>query len=853
MLKPFAKDFYDYIILNIIDGLGGDNWIIKNSCMLLFSKLIKNNFALDSIVQKGIPTFIEYFTNKEILKNKIFQILKKEAEIKNNECNDCLILLISFFSKLKSSKSSEINEPDLIKFLNILFELQHKNNKIFRKNLGKVIMNLFGENQHLCYMKIIKYFDDMNNLIIKNNQLIELNSLDFHLNLLKELQINHNFYKLKKNIKSNDIDFESENRSNKNNDYQENIIINIKKIYNTNDFEIKKFMMIKEFIFNLENKISNILDNFNNIFLNDMKNNDNSEYYINQKNIFLNYFQTKSKNNKKLILAFFLLIKKITKFLIKSNEFCKKLDEKTMFENISNKLQNNFNFVNKDNISISKNFFFGTIEKIESESIIIFDFDLINKILEINIKNPFFYKAQRNLFLYYDNIYYQLHKTNSTSNEKSKNHLEIKNFQLEKLNFKNQELILFFFKKFSNSILSIELIYKNALFCFDIFDNKNGTKEIKLNPTFKININIFSKILDFFNKNINNFDINTEKYYELILKMFEYLKSNIHVTKIIKSVLVSISKIMNKLVYSNKYNEIKYNQYDLISQTLDIIQDLCLASNEEKTRFSSLISLENLIEYIICITKNDGYNGVINYLIKNRNIDKDEKNYNNNLIKFINIFIYIFNDEHPEIRSYAVKIFTNFNSFVKLVTLNKSNRISNFSKDNLDNNCVKFSYNSEFIFKKLLKFNTFFINVDLDYNNPIFERFKISFFESIYKQNFYFSKSRAQLNNNNKIFYYEPDNRYLDNIEITSNLLKQIQKIRIKKLDLLEKYVNILKQEKNSKLLSNNIKIMEMLENFIFYFTDNFEKIYFKLEEISSKTNKEDYKEIFKNIRLIIY
>ena len=48
IIKPFVKEFYDDIIMDIINGLQSKNWSIKNACMLMFSRIITNNFLLQN-------------------------------------------------------------------------------------------------------------------------------------------------------------------------------------------------------------------------------------------------------------------------------------------------------------------------------------------------------------------------------------------------------------------------------------------------------------------------------------------------------------------------------------------------------------------------------------------------------------------------------------------------------------------------------------------------------------------------------------------------------------------------------------------------------------------------------------
>jgi hypothetical protein len=179
-LKPFARPFYDFIILKIVDGLTLDNWSVKNACMLLFSKIIKNTFIQIGSTDKGTPSFIEFFNNKDALKNKLFE---KMRNLQNNDCNDCLILLVSLFSKFKLSKNAEINEDSLKEFIQILYTLSNINNKIFRKLLAGSLIKAYGN----CYMnslsQIEQYFSSSNS--ITNNQ------FDFIFNFLNLLILSY--------------------------------------------------------------------------------------------------------------------------------------------------------------------------------------------------------------------------------------------------------------------------------------------------------------------------------------------------------------------------------------------------------------------------------------------------------------------------------------------------------------------------------------------------------------------------------------------------------------------------------------------------------------------------------------
>ena len=107
IIKPYVKEFYDNIIMNIIKGLQSKNWSIKNACMLMFSRIITNNFLLQNEVemQRTLLTFKEYFYDKNNFYNTIIEILSKNN--KDSKLNDCLLLFVTFFTKLRYSKPNE--------------------------------------------------------------------------------------------------------------------------------------------------------------------------------------------------------------------------------------------------------------------------------------------------------------------------------------------------------------------------------------------------------------------------------------------------------------------------------------------------------------------------------------------------------------------------------------------------------------------------------------------------------------------------------------------------------------------------------------------------------------------------
>ena len=186
MIKPYIKIFYDEIIMKIIDGLQSANWSIKNACMLMFSRVIKNNFAVSNSIEdvNNTNTFVEYFMEKKTLYNVVVGILEKN--LNGSELNDCLLLFVTFFTKFKNSKSTEYNDEELNKVQKLLFKMGKKNNKLFRKLLGCAIMKLNG----LQYEKLSSMLEEEINEMTKKEKIEkdEANSKgDFYYNVMNEI------------------------------------------------------------------------------------------------------------------------------------------------------------------------------------------------------------------------------------------------------------------------------------------------------------------------------------------------------------------------------------------------------------------------------------------------------------------------------------------------------------------------------------------------------------------------------------------------------------------------------------------------------------------------------------------
>ena len=196
IIKPFVKEFYDEIIMDIINGLQSKNWSIKNACMLMFSRIITNNFLLqnEAEMQRTLLTFKEYFYDKKEFYNVIIDIISKNNN--DSKLNDCLLLFVTFFTKMRHSKPNEYKNEKLEEIIKLLFSLDKKDNKLFRKLLSSALFKLYGnyyekfvEDIKNKIKEILDKYKDKNIDVIKdNNDYLEINNrIDFYYNLINEL------------------------------------------------------------------------------------------------------------------------------------------------------------------------------------------------------------------------------------------------------------------------------------------------------------------------------------------------------------------------------------------------------------------------------------------------------------------------------------------------------------------------------------------------------------------------------------------------------------------------------------------------------------------------------------------
>ena len=66
----------------------------SHACMLMFSRVIKNNFYCNLEDVRNLQTFKEYFVGKKKFYDIVCDILQKNAD--GYDLSDCLLLFITF-------------------------------------------------------------------------------------------------------------------------------------------------------------------------------------------------------------------------------------------------------------------------------------------------------------------------------------------------------------------------------------------------------------------------------------------------------------------------------------------------------------------------------------------------------------------------------------------------------------------------------------------------------------------------------------------------------------------------------------------------------------------------------------
>ena len=256
IIKPYIKEFYDEIIMDIINGLQSKNWSIKNACMLMFSRIITNNFLLqnETEMQRTLLTFKEYFYDKNDFYNVIVDILKKNND--DSKLNDCLLLFVTFFTKMRHTKPNEYKNERLLEIIKLLFLLDKKDNKLFRKLLSSAMFKLYGDNYKKFVEDIIinlngiisKYKGNNIDIYQDNKYFLEINNqIDFYYNIINEI------------IKSNNKEIKNEDKLELIILFKKLILLLLKKDEENNNtyFGLSKFIQLIKKLPNISELITN--------------------------------------------------------------------------------------------------------------------------------------------------------------------------------------------------------------------------------------------------------------------------------------------------------------------------------------------------------------------------------------------------------------------------------------------------------------------------------------------------------------------------------------------------------------------------------------------------------------------
>ncbi len=651
-----------------MDGLKSKNWSIKNSCMLLFSNIIKNLFH-HSYSEKYIPTFVEYFSHKAELKSKIYILISDDTALHNN---DCLILLLNFFSKFKKSKNNEVENEDLLKYIQVIFNLKNHNNNFVRKASVDALITLYGSRINSLLVKI----EEEINLISKNLS--------------------------QKDLSKNSFDFITEF---------------LLRLLKQNELEIQLHILT-----------------FENIF-------------VNLKEIFLNLNFLENTDDKNYLLFF--NISKLLSAAMKNNVLIKCVRIKNQII----ELTRNTNLNNYDVLS------------------------MIRKKSSV----PFFYKSLKNIFKLYlfNNEEMFLEKFGMIVERNLSDDFNPSS------NLPLNELLTFYLEKFHK---------------FYIQNSPKSIIKILLQGQIFKDINITSKLLECLIKTKFSEVFSVEEVLSVSRVLIEFIEKNPTVTKLGRKILLLLAEIYSFLFKSNREfsnimlkNELILHQ---IYRFILCIKKYSLSHHEEKLRYNSLSALNTLIVSLNNFSSNDVES--IKTLLSN-NINLKEV-FENTVVEVLLIFILTLNDEHPEIRIHASKIFHNFNKICSILPFSPF-------------------YNSEFITKKLIR-NVILIEDKLTtLFKSKFDLIVKKFYSFLMNENLYFDK----VNSEDKVFYFEPDNRFIDNIQLKTDIYNT----------MVGKNIELpgLRTETSSK--NKSLGIMMMVEDF----TDLFQRKVIKMIKQGEKVN----------------
>ena len=357
----------------------------------------------------------------------------------------------------------------------------------------------------------------------------------------------------------------------------------------------------------------------------------------------------------------------------------------------------------------------------------------------------------------------------------------------------SKEIETFLIEKYSPNknldLLEIITFYLSRYHKYFVkFSSKSIMKILLQGKIFK-DVNVTSKLLDFLIKTNIIEVFSQEELLSLSRNLLSFIEKNPSVTKLNRKILLLLSNIYCLPLKSLSKN-IDVLDYRLISE---IYSYICLlrkyshSQNEEKLRYNSLTALNNILTQI-------------NY------VKSDEISFVKNLLK----------EDSKRFKLIIEKIIIEVLLFCRMQANLAPRPVPTDQAQKMVQNAAKFS-SVKIIEQKL--------NTLLDNN---FENISIEFYSIIIRENLYFEK----VNSEDKVFYFEPDNRFIDNVQIKTDTFNSLVK------NNLNLFLPIQLNAEKSK----NLGIMIMLEDFTQLYQ---EKI---INYINMKTKKTIDSQSFRNL-----
>lgn len=835
-LKSSIQSFYEYILVNLVDDLESKNWSIKNALVLMFSRIIKATFDNlagstnnSSINSKEGKTFYIFFSEKSKLYDKLHDKLsfivdkiKEEEQTKirksqvHYEYDDFLMLITTIISNMKPTRMIEYNvfKNQISSFLEKLIYLTNykSNSEVLYYQLAISIQKLLGcEFNPYKSNKLSTYMIDKINDCCVVGKTEKLNSYDSFIYSKRHI---HCYFTVLENLIN-----VTENNS--------LIIINDIQIQNNFVLEII-FKLIDIAVSEIHKLTSN---NHSNINLLDVK----KEKVISLLCLVKN---TKARNHIEMFLAkqLFYFLSKLTKLL--ENYI-------TMMNNKINSSKANGNSSNTnrlDNLPLINKvksllmLLISTKEEVNENTSEknIKEFDLASILLQSIkiISTPFYNETLINIISIYSLI---------TS---TKINVDLSNKVFYKIH--SQETLYYLLNKKTDAIsidknvvydkfLNREFFYaNNSIEVVESTNLKENNTEYKMNPDIRLSHSVINKLLENLEYYTNN-KTQTE-IVKLIDSLIQQCELTVDISKlsvikqnkfrldnpslpvfqpqIIKTVIYSLVTLMRKVYSNNSNNQIDRKTFFMQNTKLiNLIIKYISSDNEDYIRSHIFSAFEILVNNLL-IYYNDICFSEYSNIKTNKEENKEVSLEMELLKKIIFCFVLVLNDDNPEIRSSTCHL---LDLFVQ--------KYSIFNSISDESSLIKPSL----ILKSFEYYNVLLLR-GLVSNNKNIELFKDLIFDLINRNLYIDDCNDMSRNKEAKIFYKEPDNRFIDIIQQKTILLIGIInncKRNNKKLicEIKEKYNSISNNNSNNLDKIINCEVFMLLEDLCIRYSENKDNI----------------------------